>query len=451
MKIGISFKKKQNKGSQYALIYAVICMNGVPKEANTGIKVHPNEWADGKPIGLNERFINEKLQAEKLKILEIFNDLLDKKQVNSEKIAFVYAELRKGVSFDTETALDNLKNKKKKIEDTQKQEMSIISILNEINQKKFKNKIIKAQNWEGNRCIIDKIRIFLQSKNLENIGYNKFKYTLFEELIDFLRFAKFSKAGITKIHEPRSNAHLRRIAQMVKAGNEYAIKRGYTETFLPQFDHFKDNAKETPFLTHQELYNLEKLDLSQDKYLDAIRDCFVFMAYTGFLFCDIKAFNPQKHLETDKEGRIWLIKGREKTGTKQMLPLLPKVQEIMDKWEGVPPLWSEPYHNETIKVLARQAGIKKHITNRVARKTAGMVWLNEGISLEVVSKMLGHKNVRITQKHYAQIQRERMAKETEHLMQPKHIPKETSQVPNMTQGNILESIAELVAQKLKIA
>lgn len=449
MKIGISFKKKQNKGSQYALIYANICINGVSAEANTGVKVHPNEWLDGKPIGLNESFISEQLQAEKLKILEIFNDLLDKKQANSEKIAFVYAELRKGKSFDAESSLENLKNKKKKVENTKEQEKSIISILQEINERKFKNKIIKTQNWEGNKCIIDKIRIFLQSKDLENISYNKFKYTLFEELIDFLRFAKFSKAGITKIHEPRSNAHLRRIAQMVKAGNDYALKRGYTETFLPQFDHFKDNAKETPFLTHKELLNLENLDLSQDKYLDAIRDCFVFMAYTGFLFCDVKAFNPQKHLETDKEGRIWVIKGREKTGTKQMLPLLPKCQEILDKWDGVPPLWSEVYHNETIKVLARQAGIKKRLTNRVARKTAGMVWLNSGVSMDVVSKMLGHKNTKITQRHYAQIQTERMAKETEHLMKP---PTTQEPQPQITsQGNILESIAELVAQKLKTA
>ncbi len=60
-------------------------------------------------------------------------------------------------------------------------------------------------------------------------------------------------------------------------------------------------------------------------------------------------------------------------------------------------------HNEKIKTIAKIVKINDTIQNRSGRKTAGMVWINDGYPIEEVAKMLGHKDIRMTRKHYAEI------------------------------------------------
>ena len=339
-----------------------------------------------------------------------------------------------------------------KDENTQilKFEKPIVDILKEMNENKFSKGIICKINHKAYKTLIKKIECFFKEKGLEKIDYAKFDYNLFDELVSYLKTTRFNRSKPYKADIPIKNCSVKRSIGLIHQGNEYALRKGYTKNLITKYETLKDDSEDTPFLTIQELRALEDLDLSKDDYLDAIRDIFVFSCYTGFLFCDLKAFNPKEHLETDEKGNTWIIKPREKTGTKQVLPLLPKAKEILDKWNYFP-FFCELSHNRTIKVLARQAGIKKHLTNRVGRKTAGMIWLNEGVSIEVVANMLGHKNIRITQKHYAHIQRERIERETAKLMQPTQTPQETIQVSNIAQGNILDLLAEAIAQKLKTA
>jgi site-specific recombinase XerD len=59
--------------------------------------------------------------------------------------------------------------------------------------------------------------------------------------------------------------------------------------------------------------------------------------------------------------------------------------------------------NEYLKEIADICGIYKILTYHVARHTfATTVTLNNGVPIETVSKMLGHKSIKITQ-HYAKI------------------------------------------------
>lgn len=59
--------------------------------------------------------------------------------------------------------------------------------------------------------------------------------------------------------------------------------------------------------------------------------------------------------------------------------------------------------NSYLKEIADVCGIKKDLTFHIARHTsATTVTLTNGVPIESVSKMLGHKNIRTTQ-HYAKI------------------------------------------------
>ncbi len=59
--------------------------------------------------------------------------------------------------------------------------------------------------------------------------------------------------------------------------------------------------------------------------------------------------------------------------------------------------------NAYLKEIAAVCGIEKELTFHIARHTfATTITLTNGVPIESVSKMLGHKNLRTTQ-HYAKV------------------------------------------------
>ena len=67
------------------------------------------------------------------------------------------------------------------------------------------------------------------------------------------------------------------------------------------------------------------------------------------------------------------------------------------------PVLSNQKSNAYLKEIADLCGIKKNLTTHLARHTfATTVTLSNGVPIETVGQMLGHKNLRTTQ-HYAKI------------------------------------------------
>ena len=62
--------------------------------------------------------------------------------------------------------------------------------------------------------------------------------------------------------------------------------------------------------------------------------------------------------------------------------------------------WSNQKLNEYLKEIGELCGISKKLTYHMARHTfATTVTLNNGVPIETVSKMIGHKNIKITQRY----------------------------------------------------
>jgi site-specific recombinase XerD len=67
------------------------------------------------------------------------------------------------------------------------------------------------------------------------------------------------------------------------------------------------------------------------------------------------------------------------------------------------PVGSNQKMNTYLKEIANACGIKKKITFHIARHTfATTITLSNGVPIETVAKMLGHRNLKTTQ-HYAKI------------------------------------------------
>lgn len=67
------------------------------------------------------------------------------------------------------------------------------------------------------------------------------------------------------------------------------------------------------------------------------------------------------------------------------------------------PILTNQKMNSYLKEIADVCGINKELTFHIARHTfATTVTLSNGVPIESVSKMLGHKNIQTTQ-HYAKV------------------------------------------------
>lgn len=176
-----------------------------------------------------------------------------------------------------------------------------------------------------------------------------------------------------------------------------------------------------------ELLRRTKID---NPRLDEVRDVFVFCCYTGFAYSDVYKFD-RNAVTRGIDGDYWIITNRQKTGTRESVPLLPIALEIIQKYQDhdyckeynkLLPVNSNQRYNSYLKELADICGIKKKITTHIARHTfATTVTLANGVPIETVSAMLGHNSIRTTQ-IYAKVVEQKVSDDMQKLREKLFTP-----------------------------
>jgi integrase len=164
-----------------------------------------------------------------------------------------------------------------------------------------------------------------------------------------------------------------------------------------------------PYLNEEELQKLMDFTSPFDR-LNRVRDFFIFSCFTGLAYADVKKLK-RSEIEINEAG-YWIKTKRQKTGGRANIPLLDVPIKIINKYVNIDmlqdkdpilPILSNQKMNAYIKEIADLCGITKILSYHVARHTfATTVTLTNGVPIESVSKMLGHKNINSTQ-HYARI------------------------------------------------
>lgn len=164
-------------------------------------------------------------------------------------------------------------------------------------------------------------------------------------------------------------------------------------------------APEREILSLEELLVLRNKEISNPR-LSEVRDVFVFCCYTGFAYGDIYLFEKDAVMK-GMDGELWLATNRQKTGTRESVPLLPAAVEILEnyqeheyciKYNKLLPVNSNQKFNAYLTEIAVICNINKHLTSHIARHTfATTVTLANGVPIETVSAMLGHNSIRTTQ------------------------------------------------------
>jgi site-specific recombinase XerD len=249
--------------------------------------------------------------------------------------------------------------------------------------------------------------------------------TSLKHTIEFMQWKyNISDIDITKIDHAFITDYEFWLRSVRKCANNTAIK--YIKNFSKiikiclandwldknPFANYKSKVKEIErvYLSEKEIQSIIEKDFKTER-LSLVRDIFLFSCFTGLAYIDVKNLT-KSHISFGIDGEKWIFTHRQKTESASKIPILPVTQMIIDKYADNPecinqnkllPILSNQKMNAYLKEIAGVCEIEKELTFHIARHTfATTVTLTNGVPIESVSKMLGHKNLRTTQ-HYAKV------------------------------------------------
>ncbi len=373
-----SIRESKARKSGKAPIELMITVNGERCPLSTGKQVPIDKWDKVKQQvkGKDEeaQSLNNYLKAIKAKLYQKEAELLDRGFI-------ITAELLRDAYFDK---VESLKEK------------TLFEVFEEHNQEQEKqvgNGVSKATYWIS-VYTVRLLKEFVQQKyKREDLYLRELNLNFIQSFHSFLRIDK----GMA---QNSSTKHLKLLKKIVNL----AVANSYMTTNPFITYKIEREPVEIDFLDEEELRKIINFDTPLPR-LERAKDMFLFGCFTGLSYIDIKTLAPE-HFEKDSTGRIWIKKRRVKTGVLSRIPLLPIAKLILDKYKGgekLLPIQDPADINKYLKDIAILCDIKKRITFHTSRHTfASTVTLANNISLEVVSKMLGHTNTRMTT-HYAKL------------------------------------------------
>ena len=199
-----------------------------------------------------------------------------------------------------------------------------------------------------------------------------------------------------------------------------AVENGWLVRYPFSDYNISQQRPERVFLTKEEirqLIDVPKLTPAQT----FIRDMFLFCTFTGLAYIDLKNLREENIVRSPLDGDVWIRTRRQKTSVEVNVKLLDIPLQILDKYSGLSnngclfPIPSHVYCCNLLKTIIKKCGIDKHVTWHVARHTmATVVCLSNGMPIESVSCLLGHKCITSTQ-IYAKITNEKLGREIDTL------------------------------------
>ncbi|ESU19068.1 MULTISPECIES: site-specific integrase [Flavobacterium] len=247
---------------------------------------------------------------------------------------------------------------------------------------------------------LNHIQNFLQWKyNVTDIRIDKVDHCFITELEFYLRSVK-------NCSNNTSVKYVRNFRKIIKIclNNDWLEKNPFSRYEGKVIEVDKE------FLTEEEIQKIYNKKFSNTR-LELVKDIFIFCCFTGLAYIDVQQLRKD-HLGIGIDGNKWIFKNRQKTDTRSKIPLLPIAEELIEKYSDHPkclnedrilPVLSNQKMNSYLKEIGDVCGIPKEITFHMARHSfATSVTLTNGVPIESVSKMLGHKSLRTTQ-HYAKI------------------------------------------------
>jgi len=159
----------------------------------------------------------------------------------------------------------------------------------------------------------------------------------------------------------------------------------------------RGEKQSTEYLTESEMAQIEKFTPASGSWMERVRDLFIFQMYTGLSFSDTQVFDIGNY---KKVGDKWCIVGsRIKTGQPFVNVLLPPAVDVLKRHNMEVPKMTNQVYNRELKQVGMAIGITTPLHSHLARHTFATYMLRNGVKIENLAKMLGHSNIKQTQRY----------------------------------------------------
>ena len=197
--------------------------------------------------------------------------------------------------------------------------------------------------------------------------------------------------------------------KIIKAYVRRAMVAGLikTDPYL-NFKTEKGESNPREVLTMDEIHRIEQIE-SRSLLTQHVRDLFLLQIWTGFCFADLMAADFNNIVDDTLSGY------RVKTGGHYTTIILPQAKAILERYSyNIPHMPYDNYRRVLVELLDL-LGIHKKISTHNGRHTfATTVALGNGVPVEILQKMMGHKNIQTTM-IYAKVQRPMVQEQAERL------------------------------------
>ncbi|MGG7437016.1 site-specific integrase [Chryseobacterium arthrosphaerae] len=389
-------KKNELKKNGNAPIMARITIDGTPKTFGTKLEIDPNNWdlKHGRVQGKSAQAlsINKKLDNIRGRIDKIYEDMLKHK-------GFATAQKVK-LSFLGVGVMDD----------------AILKVFNDQNEdfKKLVEKEERSQStYNKYITVYNHLTTFIKERyHRDDMAFRELTSDFIREFDFYLRYDLQSSHNTVWVY-----------TMPVLALVELAIKKGLIRD--NPFQDYEINMEETDrgYILKEDVEKLMMCVPSHQQY-ELVKDLFIFSCFTGLAYADIKKLT-RNNIQSFFDGHQWIISRRKKSDIASNVRLMEIPKRIIEKYQGTTrnefifPVPTNATCNTHIGKLVEKAEIitEQKVTFHTARHTFGTMFLTEGVPLESLSKMMGHKNISTTQ-IYAKITSQKISKDMD-LVTPK--------------------------------
>lgn len=379
-------KRKKLLKDGTAPIFVRITVNRVSNEFSVGKSIHPQLWISVKGRVKNNTLLNKQL-----------NSCLDQIEYQLQEIELNLQREGKQVSA---------KEISKKFKGEDELNEQFLSLYDEHNAliKELIGNSVALGTYQRHITSAKLFKEFLQAElKVNDIPVRDIDIQLLEKY----------KYYLMTVRQNRNNTAVKYIRNLGKILHQAETTGAIKSCPIEQMK-LRVNNVEKDFLTTEELSALSNHHFEILR-LDQVRDIFLFCCYTGLAYTDVFTLTNE-HIVKDAQGATWVRKVRNKTKNMCNIPLLKPALQILEKYETfnfpkgrLLPVLSNQKMNAYLKEIADVSGINKTLTTHCARHTfATTVTLANHVSIENVSKMLGHSSIKMTQQ-YARIMNKSIA------------------------------------------
>lgn len=330
---------------------------------STGISVLKQDFLDGTIINRSDaNVLNERIRIIHERILEEVNELL-----------------KYGHEISTTSVKKRLVAKKVNKENTMIDWME--------------DQLYLLQHEEGTmkhyRTLVLRLKEFGQITTWQDVTVeNLYTFDAWLHGLKGWRGQKISDGSVYNYHKCFKALIHRAVKFGIMPANPYDRIRGEFK---------RGDAETVEYLTEDQMHAIEQLPVLAGSVMEKCRDVFIFQMYTGLAYSDTMAFDIRNYRQED--GMWTYIGERVKTGVSYISRLLPPAVAVLKKYNMKIPRIENHVYNNMLKVIGVAVGISFPLHSHIARHTFATYMLNNKVSLDSVSVMLGHTNTVQTRRY----------------------------------------------------